>query len=192
MSAMQAGNGPSSSEIAGAIAAVRQETLRRILGILAVACLLWQFVVPLFDTASMRTLQGLLQHWILFVIISSSLGGTYLLLQRRPALAGPALLASSTVTCTAALWLLQAPSVAFLYPLIVLAAAALVTSLSSSLVGVAGILALLALRTAGLVVCHRKSERWAAGGELACQALSSCGWAEVAAATSWAGTVVTG
>ncbi|HEY8745877.1 MAG TPA: hypothetical protein VIU62_22545, partial [Chloroflexota bacterium] len=140
MSATHAGARQGSAEIADAIAAVRQETLRHILAILMVACLLWQFIVPLFDTGSVGSLQGLLQHWTLFVIACGSLGATYLLLQRRSALAGPALMACSTVTCTAAIWLLQAPSGAFLYPLIVLAAAALVTPLSSGLLAAAAIL----------------------------------------------------
>ncbi|GEM_PF-86835 len=151
MSVTHADAGPSSGDIADAIAAVRHDTLRHIWTMLVGACLVWQFVVPLFDTASVGSSQGLLQHWLLFTILAGSLGGAYQLLQRRSALAGPALLACSTIGCTAAIWLLQAPSVAFLYPLIVLVAAALVTPLSSGLVAAAALLALVALRTAGLV-----------------------------------------
>jgi signal transduction histidine kinase/CheY-like chemotaxis protein len=139
------------SEIAEAIVAVRQETLRRLLAILAVAYLFWQFGVPLFDTGSVASPGGLLRRWVLFVMVAGSLGGSYLLLQRRPSLAGPYLLASGTLICTAALWLLQAPSVAFLYVPIVLVAMPLTAPLGGGLVGAAALLALLAVYRAGAV-----------------------------------------
>jgi signal transduction histidine kinase/CheY-like chemotaxis protein len=141
----------SRADIAAAIAAARLQTLRHLLVLLAIAYLLWQFVLPLFDPASADTLDALLQRWVLLVMVAASLGGAYLLSERRPALAGPYLLAGATLTCTAALWLLRAPSVTFLYGLIVLTAATLVTPLSAWLVGGAALLALLALQAAGLL-----------------------------------------
>jgi signal transduction histidine kinase/CheY-like chemotaxis protein len=149
MATTSASEGQGSSETAGAIAAVRQETLRRILGILAVAYLIWQFAVPLVDTGAVASLEGLLQRWLLLVLVTGSLGGAYLLLRRRPALATPYFLVSSALTCTFALWLLQAPAVAFFYPLIVLVAAALLSPVGAILVGGGALVAVLLLRFVG-------------------------------------------
>lgn len=138
-----------SSEIAGVIAAVRRETLRRIVILLAVAFLLWQFGVPILDPTIAGSLPALMQRWTLLVCVGLCLGGTYLVSERWPHVAGAYFLTAGTLTVTAALWLLQAPLLTFLYPLTVLVAVALVQPLSGLAVGVAALGLLLLLRVAG-------------------------------------------
>ncbi|HEV7213478.1 MAG TPA: hypothetical protein VGP33_00005, partial [Chloroflexota bacterium] len=142
---------PGGKEIADAIAAARLQTLRHLLALLALAYVLWQFFLPLIDTAIAGSVDALLERWVLLVMMIGTLGGAYVLSDRRPSLAGPYLLATATLTCTAALWLLQAPSVLFLYCLIVLTAATLVTPLGAWLVGGAALLTLLGLQATGLL-----------------------------------------
>ena len=119
------------------------------LAVAAVAYFFWHFtmaVVAAEDT--------FLRYWALFPLALLTFGGAFVLQRRRADLAAWQLVLGGTLSVTAAIRLLSAPSAAFLYPVLVLVAVALLgtpAGLVSGLLGVGALGALWRVGPPGLV-----------------------------------------
>lgn len=149
MGTLPLGRSRTSADIADAIAVVRHDTLRRLIWTLAGVFLLWMFGVPLVDNGILGSTAALLQRWVLLLGVAGCLGGAYLLLERRPGLAGPWFVTTAVLVNTGALALFQSPVTVFLSGVIVLAALPLMPYWGALAAGLTSMIGIVVLRGLG-------------------------------------------
>ena len=131
-----------SQEVAESVADLRRDSLRFFIACAAAGYLAWHFVSATVLAGQVDDVAWLVDHWSLVPIVLTGLGLSALLLRARPDLAVPGFLLTSLLSITSAIWLLEAPTAALLYPLLVLVAVVLLDPLAGLLVGALAVAAL--------------------------------------------------
>lgn len=113
------------SEIAGEVEGLRKDTLRLLLALSAAGCFLWHFVAVVLLPAGDET-----PYRSLFPIVVVGQVLTFVSLRCGLRLAVWCFLTTSAISVAAAIWLLESPVAALLYPVVALAAVVLLHPLA--------------------------------------------------------------
>jgi len=125
---------------------LREETLRFLLRVALAGFLAWHVLGLLFRSGPDLPTAAIVRAWLLAGVVVAGLGAATLAAEHRWRIAPALFLGTSLVAVTAAIWLLEAPAAANLYPLVSLAAVVLLHPLAGLATAAAGASLLAGLR----------------------------------------------